>query len=255
MSMFSGELFPEIGTTLAKPRDRSREGAGKSDNSWQKHDIINRVGMAQAYGLDRGIIFRRGRGVIVDMHAGDGNGVEQRQMSLLGPNLSRTTSELAVSLGRKLNADVVLCESNPIRRAHLQERWPEIPVLKNHKEAAGLLSSSYRWALVMNDPNGCGKHGVEHMQAIASKVSICDFVIAVNEGSIKRNLGIQRPEHQKFAWMIDYPEWGRRLGRKQVAVSRLIQQSNGFRHRILVVANWFADGVSRNPFFQVFPCN
>lgn len=242
-----------------RKRNRDRDGAGKSEASWLKHSLIVQVANAQAHALHHGIHFRRGRGIIIDMHAGDGEGVEQPQVDMFGANPSRTTAQLAVQLARSIpSTDVVLCERDAGRRAALVECWPDIPILSDHADAPALVDGRYRWALVLNDPNGPKAHGIEHMQEIARRVRACDFVIAVNDGAVGRCQGVKDPKfHQgmsKYAWMRDWHEWALRLNRKQIAVSNLTSQSNGFRHRILVVANRMTPAVLRHRSFQVFQC-
>lgn len=238
-----------------KPRRRDREGAGKSEFSWKKHDVVARIVKAQAYTLNHCI---GPGGIIIDMHAGDGRGVEQPQMSIFGTNPSRTTSELAVALSHNLRADVVLCEKDKERRAALSKRWPAMSVLRNHRLAAAQISNEHRWTLVINDPNGPRDHGLEHMQAIAERLPIADFIIILNEAALDRCAGVEDERYRagmaKYEWMNDHREWGIRLGRRQIAVSKLICQSGNFRYRILVAANFLASATKKQPFEKVIQC-
>lgn len=240
-----------------KRRDRSREDAGKSDRSWHKHDLISSIANAHGHRLAHGIKFKSGRGIIIDMHAGDGNGVEKPQASLFGSNPSRTTAELAVGLGSIVGADIVLCEKDAKKRAALEARgWQGVTVLDDHKHAPEYVTSRHAWALVLNDPNGPADHGLEYMQAIAERASVADFIIAFNEGGWRRVNGYAVKHGgamANYSWMRDFREWGVALRRKQIAVSRLVNGSNGFQYRILVAGNHF-DKPIRSPLFEVISC-
>lgn len=73
--------------TQGSDRRHVNAGAGKSEFSWQKHLLINSALSAQAAKLS---VTRFGAlpGVIVDMHAGDGTGVQTLQRGLFYEDIS-----------------------------------------------------------------------------------------------------------------------------------------------------------------------
>jgi hypothetical protein len=237
-----------IGESASSPaRNRAREDAGKSEYSWRKHEILKQVATAQAHAFRYGI--KRGRGIIIDMHAGDGKGVEQPQGYLFGANPSLCTPELSIKIAH--GNDVVLCEKNKDRRIALQSRWAGVPVLKNHRLAVETITPEHSWAIVLNDPCGPRDQGVEHMEAISSKLKLSDFIIAINHSGLARTRGNRKNGMRQYDWMVDLIEWRVRLNKKIIAVSHMIHQSSGFRYQVLVVTNFLSDGVRRNPLFEV----
>lgn len=243
-------------------RNRDREGAGKSDASWKKHDLIKRLASGQAKAFRTK---RSGRILIIDMHAGDGVGVDELQLDLFGGNPSCATAELALRLAADVgNADVVLCEKDRNKRALLEEQFPDAKIIGDHARAAELIRNDHVWSLVINDPNGYSKHGIEHMRTIARRVP-SDFIIIFNEGALKRLLGMNddavydnafpesvRQKKVEYEWMMQPVEWMQRIGRRRMVRSeKLIKASSNFHYRVMLVADYLTDAAKRRPFEEV----
>lgn len=235
---------------------------GRTDASWKKHDIIRDVSRGQASVLNK----RFGsRGIIIDMHSGDGAGVTQPQLDLFyGNNPSSATPEIARTMARLLgDVDIVLCEKNRKRRDELIESFPLAKVIKDHAIAIDEILPCHKWAVVLNDPNGWSGHGVEYMRAISRKV-ISDFIIVFNHGAMKRVLGMDetkdygdndfatkvRAGGRENAWMIEPDNWRNQIGRRCVGASSVITASQNFQYRVLVVTNFLTDAVMRHPLFK-----
>lgn len=234
---------------------------GRTDASWKKHDIVRDVARGQASVLAK----RFGqRGIIIDMHSGDGSGVCQPQLDLFyGNNPSSATPEIARTIAKLIGGvDIVLCEKSKKRRDELIESFPLAKVLRNHSLAVNEILPCHKWALVFNDPNGYSMHGVEHMQAIAGKIP-SDFIVVFNHGSMNRLLGMKddkdydtqfpkivRDLKPKYEWMIEPDNWRKRLRRRCIGASRVISASNNFQYRVFVITNFITDAVKRQAIFK-----
>jgi hypothetical protein len=246
---------------VADDSRRRRDGAGKSDKSYRKHELVGSLARAQAAVLR----LSRREGVIIDMHAGDGVGVATEQEHLFGENESMASARLALGLGEKCLADVVLCETKADRREQLRplmDAWPHTRLLRSNRELASKVDyGPYRWALVLNDPNGHSKHSVEAMQAIAASVPVSDFIVCLNEGSLKRHLGVEddgdglgdnarlvrsvRESKERYAWMLEHKNWASLLGKRTLVKSRICPGSAAFRCRVMLLTNFAAKHPTR----------
>ena len=230
-------------------RNRRRENAGVSPNSWKKHGLIGRAAQGQACAYR--YTHPAARCLIVDMHAGDGAGVPIPQLDLFEDRPSFATAELARRLAQTIgNTDVILCEIDADKRQHLAEQFPETTILADHAQVPDLIRPEYHWALIFNDPCGYASHGITTMEILASLLPI-DWVIAFNEGALGRLYGVQAngtgPEHPfvtrvreakaTYQWMLEPTKWAHLVGSRQMARSKLIQGSSSFRYRILVMSH------------------
>jgi hypothetical protein len=158
-----------------------------------KHEEIARLAKMQA-ARARNFLKRGDRAVIIDMHAGDGHGVTGRQGDLFSGFESTATARLAIEIAAVLRdhgivVDVYLCESAKDRRHSLQVFAGRATILRDHRKLPPL--GIYSWGLVLNDPNGPSKHGVDIMQRLAGEVPRIDFIIVVNEGACGRIAGVR----------------------------------------------------------------
>lgn len=126
-------------------RNRRRENAGVSRNSWKKHGLIGRAAQGQACAYRH--THPSARCLIVDMHAGDGVGVPLPQLDFFEDHPSFATAELAMRLAQTIgNTDVILCEQDREKRQLLAEQFPEATLLDDHAEVPALIRPAYRWA-------------------------------------------------------------------------------------------------------------
>lgn len=237
-----------------KRRDRSREGAGKSDASWKKHEYLRRVvnGQAAAFRVKH----PAGRILLIDGNAGDGFGVKQLQLDLFGENLSVSTAELLVQLGERLgNSDVVLCEKDRAKREVLARRFPHVPVLRDHALAPQCIRQDHVFALWLSDPCGPAGHGAVHMRAVADLLP-SDFIVVINDGGIHRIRSTVSPKWQtsreRYAEMIEPGWWRQAVQRPREARTPLIRGSQGFHYHIAVLSHHLSDSARRKP-FEVIP--
>lgn len=240
---------------------------GRGRETWLKHELMRRAAGAQIAALDK---LSPGRGLIVDMHAGDGEGVEiaDGQADLWLPHVSDSTAALACRFAAACanGADVLLCESHTERREALRVSYgdqPSVKVLRCHADLLRRDFSGYAWAFVFNDPNGPRSHGVEEMEHVARQVRASDFLIVVNEQAIVRHSSLKcdadtgnwHPSNRhmgpaayatrdRYTWMLDADKWRQRLGKRSVAVSEFVTRNNAFHGRVVLVTNFVTRGVS-----------
>jgi hypothetical protein len=248
-----------------RKRNRKRENAGKSEASWQKHNIFEKAASGQINAWH--VSHPDGKIAIVDANAGDGEAVSRPQGDLFDDNLSLPTPALAVSLAAKRHADVFLCEKHDAKRRLLKARFPSATILADHALVPARLNG-YRYALIISDPNGPGDQGIEYLQAIARQMHQADFIISFCEGFLHRVNGVAPPigdasdTPQRRAWEVSrqrylprlVPQWWTTtLSRRHLARTMLIKASPGYHYRVLVIANYLSHAVQRHPFVEVFP--
>lgn len=233
---------------------------GACETSYQKHEIIERLARGQ---LARACLFLnpRDRTLIIDMHAGDGRGVDQPQADLFGGTESVPTSLLAVSLGEALeragiNVDVYLCERSHARREQLRRVFGDrAEIVGNHEKLPPFAGCGYQWGLVLNDPNGPSDHGDETLQRIAREVARADFLININVGAINRINGLTgystnkaapayvgdpaRVEalQRKYGWRTHGRQWMALLGRRHVLIPNWSYGTGSMRGSVILVTN------------------
>ena len=99
------------------------------------------------------------------------------------------------------------------------------------------------------------------MQHIAAQVRHSDFIINVNESALGRIAGVQpngsdhgpnasmvqglRAKVPQYAWMLDETEWQKRLGKRQKAKAKKTVNHKAMRGRVILIANFISDGVSK----------
>lgn len=236
----------------ATPRKRHRDGIGKGENSYKKHDLMQHA--AGAYiGKNN---YHGGNGIIIDMHAGDGVGVLLPQPDFFRPAISDASPKIAARMAADCipPADIVLCEKKVARRAELKAQlgaMPFLTILGNNAEVLRLSLEEYEWAVVLNDPCGHGGHSIEVMQEIARRIPRSDFIVAVNEGSLRRHLGLTASTNgsalarvrasyatkEQYRWMLSHDEWRNRLGKRKVFIARNLIANRAFQGRVLVLSN------------------
>jgi hypothetical protein len=237
-----------------RKRDRSREGAGKSERSHIKHDIARKAVGAQIAAFR---IRNNGRILLIDGNAGDGYGVERPQADLFGENPSCATAEMLVELAeRDGNADVVLCEADKEKRSELAVRFPQAVIVGDHANAPHVADSRYVYALWLSDPCGPSAHGVPHMRLLADRIR-SDFVVIFNEGWIITRLAGTvsdkwKEARERYLPMVCPEWWTDALDRRHLArTSKIINGATNFKYRVLVISNFLSDGVKRKPMFEV----
>jgi hypothetical protein len=240
-------------------RSRKRDNAGSSPASWKKHRLLERVAQAQfgAYSYTH----PHERYLIIDMHAGTGEGVPLPQLDMFEETPSPTTVQIAMKLRMMYGqCDVVLCESHPERRQRLREHFPRALILADHAEVPSVIQPYHRWALIFNDPDGYSEHGIETMEELA-KMLKCDWLIVFNRGALNQLLGMaevpEKPDapnvvgvrrsRAKYAWMDDHTAWAGRLGAAHMAQYPLVPASSRFRYHLFVLSHTLSDVLHRAP--------
>lgn len=234
-------------------------GVGRSKATSQKHHLIRRLAEGQAALALVSVLSKGGRAVVVDMHAGDGKGVEADQGELFYRSESRATPVIAASIAgmlrsRGVSCDLIFCERSKKAREKL---WPlaekhQAIIVRRHQD---IKTQGYAWGLILNDPNGPGDHGDETLTRIARDMPRADFILVVNEGAIWEILSVKTPssnpnalpwnrsvesiaaQHQKVQWRLDPEAWGLLLHRSAVLASHTLIKSNRMKGRILLVSN------------------
>ena len=236
---------------------RKGGGTGRGAQSYWKHDQIKWF-----LGCQLPILAKSGHGLIIDMHAGDGEPVDHPIADLFAGKSLETTPALAVGFAEKFGADVILCERSRDARKQLEDEFGDRPVvvdiLGNNKELikpgmAEWLQDEYPWIVVINDPNGFGDQSEEVMLGLSVTQRVIDFVIVVNLHSFVRPLGL--PEDSKLiqcqraresandhAWMQDGDAWLRYLGRKAFR-QRDGKLSSAMQARVFLVSNMIPERV------------
>lgn len=229
---------------------RGGGGKGQSERSWCKHDQIEKM-----IGRQAPILTKKGRGCIIDMHAGDGQETPHPQPDFFAGGSLKTTAAIAIVAGRRWNADVLLCEQNTIRRKALETAYDLYARVIGHN--ARLLDrktelTDYAWLMVINDPNGYAEQGVEVMAGIADLNPVSDFIINFNRRSLTRPLGLTNPDHpsplvrgsyrsgMEHKWMLSPDEWRKRLGKRYVLATTPVSLSSAMESQILLVSNFIA---------------
>ena len=243
--------------STAKPRRRERDGMGKGQRTYSKHFLIRRILTAQTAKLHQ--VFGPG-GVIIDMHAHDGDGVVTPQVDIFDDVvMSQSTAEMAFEFASRYQGFAILCEKNTQRRKLLQTRLggnDRVLILKNNDLLEpDLHVKPYPWVVVLNDPNGHGHHNLETLEKISYGNSRVDFIVVINEGSLKRHLGVNNQEcdgesarviasrraTDKYRWMVDSSEWCRRLNKRHCVQSRTLVKNGSFHGRVNLFANYCAN--------------
>lgn len=242
------------------PRSRRRDNAGVSPLSWKKHGLLWRAASGQGYAYRHK--HPGTKCVIIDMHAGTGEGIPEPQLDLFGTPPAYPTPLLATRLGDRLGADVILCEQQRQAREQLAVRFPSATILADHAAVLDALNPAHRWALVLNDPCGYASHGLDVMDALSQRLAV-DWVIVFNEGALKQLLGMAdvplRPDpphvariravRSHYAWMADPAAWGTRLQSRQMARTVLIKASPRFHYRVLVCSHTLSQAL-RPPIWE-----
>lgn len=243
-------------------------GTGKTLASFRKHELLLQVirGQCHAQTARKSL----GQMLLIDLTAGDGNGVPLPQPDLfLGLIPSRSTPEILYSVAQEIpGAQLLLCERLKKRRIQLADAFPSAQILGDSNLAPMAIARYYTYALIVSDP--CGMHhNWTVMQAIARRIPRSDFVLTVNEHAIHRVLGVLNPglnpihpiverswaAQEKYRWMLDPLAWRERLNKRQVAwTSHVIHASKNFRYRIVVVAHAMSDVIRRGAArWEIFP--
>ena len=233
---------------------KDRANAGRSEHSWIKHDLFRKPVRAQSFAYR--VRFPDARMLLVDANSGDGEGVARTDDLFRHP--SEASAEMLNKIAAAAGADLCLCEKVKSRRLKLMERFgSSAVVLAKHEEVPALvLAGKYNYVLWLSDPCGYAGHGLEPMKQTARLCPRSDFVIALNIGAIDRLNGVNPDDPwwggTRQKWIpteIAKPVWWRDLlGKKQVSSSDVIEQSRGFKFKILVVSNFLAQASRKRPF-------
>jgi hypothetical protein len=247
---------------VSGPRSRDKDGAGKSDHSWEKHWL-----MRKAIGGQLGVASMRFSSIaIVDMHAHDGSDATHPQVTLFGDVDGTCSAKLAFDAANRHNAELFLCEKKRARMESLRDRFGEGPTyLPNHDLLCKVDWTAFDYVLVLNDPNGHAGHGVETIKHIASVSGlVSDFIIMVNESSLSRHRGVSnevdlnetpmvrgcRLKRDGYTWMIDRHKWREILRKQNIATSRTLTRGGGaYQGRMHVIANYLSD-TTKKEFFK-----
>lgn len=229
---------------------RGGGGKGQSERSWRKHDLIEKFMNRQLP-----VLAKKGRGCLIDMHAGDGQETPHPQPDFFAGGALRTTAALAVVAARRWKADVILCERQQSSRQLLNGVYGGIArILDNHQGLLDLAPelAGYAWLAVLNDPNGYSTQGVDIMASLANLNPVSDFIINFNRRSLTRPLGLTDPDHPRASvrssyrsglehrWMLSPDEWRKRLGKRQVIATTPVSLSPEMESQILLVSNFIA---------------
>jgi hypothetical protein len=223
----------------------------KTDGSWKKHGMLKRVIGAQTSAYR--VTHPTARIVIIDMNAGDGEGVALTQGDLFRSNLSVPTPALAMRFAG-CDDRVILCERDPARRRNLGAIFPSATILADHAHALNYLGDA-TFAFVISDACGLVDIGFTYLEELAAHIQ-SDFIVAFNEGVLNR---INHPYHKtanaRYGWMADYREHRRRLNRRYLSVFPDLRQapirgSANFNWRMLIIANGLCT-LAKQPPFQV----
>lgn len=237
---------------------------GRGIKSYEKHQLVKRAAGGQAAILTKQ--FSENRGVIVDMHAGDGKGSTLPQFAFWEEALSDASPFIANRLANTLSPipDIILCESHFASRHQLDgcfRNQRNVKILQNNHSLLKIDFSQYAWGLTLNDPNGPRDHSVDVLEFLSQSMSKMDFIIVVNEGGIERHLGLKdRPlgtaknatlvrqayeTRERYKWMLDPEQWRTKLNRRRVAWSLRPVMNSAFHGRVIVVANYLSSVFSR----------
>lgn len=211
-----------------------------------------------------------GEGVIIDMHAGDGNGVEiaAGQLDMFRPNVSDATPALAIRFANEgwPAAKVFLCESNFKKRNKLRTIYgSDAEILRTNRELLKVDYSRFGWAIVLNDPCGPAHHALDVMQHISASVEKSDFIIVINFGALGRLAGVRpfgdnldedakvlgcRAKASEFAWMTDIDEWRSRLGKRNFAEAKVKVNNRAMKGKVVLLTNYICDGLRQHSYIR-----
>lgn len=229
-------------------------GVGRCSKSFWKHEEIKKY-----LGRLLPVLSKRSHGshgLIIDMHAGDGEATPHPQPDMFAGGALITTPHLAITMAEKWRADVWLCERSHAPRKALKSAYGGFArifgnhnQLLNHADEIG----SYPWVIVINDPNGHSdeSNGVSIMRAIAETNPVSDFIIVCNHRSIRRHLGVGKKDNSKiplalavqataskYEWMLQPENWKERLGKRQVMATEPMPLSPDMTAQVLLVSNF-----------------
>jgi len=229
---------------------------GIGEYSGRKHALINQLVSMQ---VARALTFLPpgSRVLVVDMHAGDSAGAKAIQPDLFAGDESRATPWVAIDAAERMRRNGMLCDLLLFERSHkarteLTTRLAglDLRISGNHErllKANGL--DQYAFAIVLNDPNGPGRHGDRVLAYLAKAIRRCDFIIVVNEGSLQRLAGVSDEQAAgSFAanvaaardghlWRLDAAEWAWRLERRFALRSRMLIGNTAMKARLLLITN------------------
>lgn len=253
---------------MKKKRDRSKDGRGKSEWSWVKQLFFEKI-----IGAYAGVAARLGwkRGIGIDMHAGDGEGIRYGEGDLFGHTQRSKASSMVLYEQSKShgNFDTVLCEIKPERRELLHPKFPDAMILKDHADIKHYLETLKKkpaWGILICDPCGPKEMGLEALKTLCREIQYLDIVMAFPHGGIVRPLGLRKDgpnpisaknantSQKRYGWMLDcnnidkygmpYPslKWVNVFSRRHlVCSSSVITRSKGFHYRIMVASNFLPE--------------
>jgi len=233
---------------------------GKTARSHIKHGLAWKVVNSQVHA------FCNQRGsrkiVLIDGNAGDGDGVlinPSQPDFFMDETMSRSTPQILSLVAHQVgNAEVVLCEKDYDCRVSLMHRFPEASVIEDHKFAPLKIREEHYYALYLSDSNGPASQGVEPMVAISKLPIRSDFVIIENQHFFRRVMGVGKEDmwwntsKKRYLPRVDPQWWRELLGKRYLACSVEIGQSENYKFRIMVASEYLADACHRYPFTAIY---
>jgi len=251
-------------------RRHLRDGAGFSERSYKKLQELARIAHSQ---LSAWTITHPGaHSWLIDMTAGDGQGIQKQQRALFGDDLADATPIMLAKLCRRPDAErLIVCEKSGERRHVLRERVlklvPDTVVLRRNQDLLSYDFGDCDYALIVLDPCGHGSYEehlkiIQHIRAQAIKT---DAILTFNQRSWSRHMGLHlQGEHdnrriaasrrakQLYTWMPELNEWVSRLPGRYLARSRLTAQSAAFWFQFIVATDYLADRIRRQKGWEIF---
>lgn len=250
-----------------------RDNAGKSAWSYVKHQLMGTVMKSQGAALALKAAQAGARLVIIDMHGGDGEGVERAEPDFFDPSMSVPSPKLATNLAhwlksqRNVECDVIICERTREKLVTLQAKYPTAHVVQSHKKMLDLVKKwRPHYAIVMNDPCGPSDQAVDVLAQLSKLILYADFIIVMNETGVQRLAGMRessstddfrpnalqlkaaRAARNKYNDYLNPRYWFDILDRRALSRTGLISSSRAFNFRVMVVSNFLADAAKRRPF-------
>lgn len=243
---------------MTRPFRNDRAKAGFSPYSFVKHDCVEDLVEAQKCAFrikddDTTITF-------IDTNAGDGLGIRKPQQRFvfdstqdIDGEFSEPTALMLAHLANKSGpARFIACEKDEARRESLRrEIIPIVPSAIILEDNRLLLDMRFdkSHAIVVTDPCGFVDLPIPVLQHIGKCTRSADFILTINLAAYYRPKGLGDRFQKKNLWIEeDWTRFAMLFNRKCVARTKhVIQQSNGFRFRLMVVANYFADRINNHP--------
>jgi hypothetical protein len=228
--------------TMTHASTNERANAGRSEGSWIKHSLLSKIVEAQVR-----TAHLHDKLLLIDANAGDGIGV------LHDGVVSTPTPQIVTNIAFAVSADVCLCDASRRQRLLLRKRFPSALIAETHSDVVDVVrAGGYDYVLWLSDPCGYTGHGVGAMRIVARDVAASDFIVVFNEGSVLRRINHAARRQKIYGELQHASFWLQQLQKNYLARTSVINQSRGFRYRVLVVSNELSDAAHRPPFSEIF---